>query len=81
MQISMKIPKGWKIKKDTKELIVYEAEKYMIYLWKKRKDYTVETFRKSSTYNTRLFVQSFLSLRNAKKFSKDIMKRDRIRKY
>ena len=77
----MKIPKGWKLKKDTKELMVFHSEKYMIYLWKKRKDYTVETFRRSAGYNTRLFTQSFLSLRNAKKFAREIMKRDRIRKY
>jgi hypothetical protein len=77
----MKMPKGWKMKKDNRDLTVYESDKYMIYLWKRRKDYVVETFRKSSGYNTRLFTQSFLTLRNARKFSKDIMKRDRIRKY
>ncbi|HDD04901.1 MAG TPA: hypothetical protein ENF51_00210 [Candidatus Aenigmarchaeota archaeon] len=77
----MKLPKGWKLKKENGKQIVYESEKYQIIIWKKRGDYLVETFRKSPTYRARLFAQSFLKLREAKKFAVDIMGRDKIRKY
>ena len=77
----MSLPNSWKMEKDTKDISTFVSDKYIIYIWKRRKEYTVETFRKGPSYKTRLFSQTFLTLRDAKKFSKNIMKRDRIRKY
>jgi len=75
------LPNNWKLEKDDKELSTFTSDKYIIYVWKKRKEYIVETFRKGPTYKTRLFSQTFLNLRDAKKFSRRIMKGGRIRKY
>ena len=75
------LPNNWKLEKNAKDLSTFVSDKYIIYLWKKKKEYIVETFRKGPNYKTRLFSQTFLNLRDAKKFSKNIMKRDRIRKY